>query len=347
MEKPDLSLPPKPPTPDYLTTCRKELAFASIWGKTEPAHAYLANSILNSTLVLGDEQDNIATHRRAGTWDSPRFAEVFNMSDARKRSNPGSDVTDLAESVAKGMRLDIDEQGSSGGRGRSQSFPLYSPHSFMNNSSPLPPVRTLHDHAEEGPNCDTLLPARLTPGAEYSKVTKNLSSTSHKRVVSNDSIGWMDPWDRPINPVYDPITGKLIGTDDVPRKVPYWVTDGESSEESIPKKDNDSWSFMTCSNTHSDSHSDTGTESLGAWRIPKSFGGAGERFVSHTYLNFFRFSFWITSCLYFVPISPVPKMQPNCRFRQHITSLDMYRLSSGMNIVIEIGEMNSTGMNLC
>lgn len=284
MEKPDLSLPPKPPTPEYLSARTKELTFASIWRKTAPAHAYLANSIINSTLVTGDEQENIATHRRAGTWDSPRFTEVFNMSDARKRSNPGSDVTDLAKSVAKGMRLNIDEQGSSAGRGRSQSFPLYSPHSFMNNSSPLPTVRTLHDHAEERPDCETSPPARLTPGAEYRKFKNNTTSTSHKRVISNDSIGWMDPWDRPINPVYDPATGKLIGTDDIPRKFPYWVTDGGSSEESIQKKDNDSWSFMTYSNTHSDNRSDTDSGSLDAWRIPQTFGGAGERFVYYIYL---------------------------------------------------------------
>lgn len=344
MEKPDLTLPPKPPTPDYLTACRKEITFASIWGKTAPAHTYLANSILNSTLVLGgDEQDNIANHRRAGTWDSPRFTEIFNIGDAQKRSNPGSDVADLAESVAKGMRLDIDEQGSTGGRSRSQSFPLYSPHSFMNNSSPLPPIRTLHDHSGEGPGCETSLPGRLTPGAEYCKLPKNSASTTHKRVISNDSIGWMDPWDRPINPIYDPVTGKLIGTDDIPRKFPYWVTDGKSSEEPIQKKDSDSWSFMTDSNSRSNSHSDTGTESLEAWRIPKSFGGAGERFVCHIYLNIFGSSL----CLYVLPISPVPEMQPNYRFRQLITSLDMSRLSSGTNIVVEMGELNSTGMNLC
>ena len=287
MEKPDLSLPARPPTPDYITTRTEELTFASIWGKAVPAHAYLPDSIVNSTLVSGDEQDNIATHRRAGTWDSPKFTEVFNMSDAQKLSNPGPDVNELAERVAKGMRLDIDEQGSSLGRGRSQSFPLYSPHSFMNNSSPLPSGRPLHDHAEEGPTNQTSLPGRLTPGAEYLKAIGNVNLISHKRVISEDSTGWMDPWDRPINPIYDPVTGKLIGTADIPRKVPYWVTDGESSEDSIQKKDNDSWSFMTHSNTHSGSHSDPDTESLDALGIPNSHDWAGERFVFLRYLFFF------------------------------------------------------------
>lgn len=312
MEKPDLSLPPKPPTPDYLSARTREFKFASIWGKNAPAHSYLANSIVNSTVVFGNEQDNTATHRRAGTWDSPRFTEVFSLGDSRKRSNPGSDVADLAESVAKGMRLEIDDQSSSSGRSRSQSFPLYSPHSFMNNSSPLPAVRALHGHAEEGPDFETPLPARLTPGAEYRKATNNLTSTSHKRVISNDSIGWMDPWDRPINPIYDPVTGKLIGTNDIPRKVPYWVTDGESSGESIQKKDNDSWSFMTYSNTHSGSPSDTGTESLDVWRIPKSFDGAGERFVYRIYIYIYFLS---TLCLCFAhlasariaPQLPIPR----------------------------------------
>lgn len=280
MEKPDLSLPARPPTPEYATARDNEPNFSNTMGKAALAHGYLADSTVNSTLIFGYEQDNIATHRRAGTWDSPRFTEVFNMTDALKRSIPGSDVNELAERVAKGTLLDTDEQDSSVGRGRSQSFPLYSPHSFMNNSSPMPTVHVLHDHADKGPICETSLPDRLTPGAEYRKVIGNPNSISHKRVISNESTGWMDPWDRPINPIYDPITGKLVGTDDIPRKVPYWVTDGGSSEDSILNKDNDSWSFMTYSNTHSDSHSDTDTESLDAWGIPKSFDRAGERFVT-------------------------------------------------------------------
>lgn len=301
MEKPDLSLPPRPPTPDYVTTRSTEelLTFASVWGKAAPAHAYLPDSIVNSTLVMGDEQDNIATHRRAGTWDSPKFTEIFNISDARKLPNPGSDMSELAERVAKGMRLDIDEQGSSPGRGRSQSFPLYSPHSFMNNSSPLPSGSARRDHAEEGPTCETTLPGRLTPGAEYLKAIGNVNLISHNRVISEDSTTWTDPWDRPINPIYDPITGKLIGTADIPRKVPYWVTDGESSEDSIQKKDNDSWSFMTHSNTRSGSHSDPDTESLGALGIPKSHDWAGERLVFLIYLIFLFFL--STSCLQFSP----------------------------------------------
>lgn len=285
MEKPDLSLPPRPPSPDFITTrSTKELTFASIWGKAAPAHAYLPDSIVNSNLVFGDEQDNNATHRRAGTWDSPKFTKVTNMSDARKRSNPGSDMKGLAERVAKGMRFDIDEQDSSSGRGRSQSFPLYSPHSFMNNSSPLPSSRALHDHADEGFTCETSLPGRLTPGAEYLKATGNVKLISHRRVISEDSNEWTDPWDRPINPIYDQVTGKLICAADIPRQVPYWVRDGESPEDFIQKKDNDSWSFMTYSNTHSGSRSDADTESLDPLGIPKSHDWAGERFVFFVYL---------------------------------------------------------------
>lgn len=301
MKKPDLSLPPRPPSPDFVTTrSTKELTFASIWGKAAPEHTYLPDSIVNSNLIFRDEQDNNATHRRAGTWDSPKFIEVFNMSDSWKRSNPGSDVSELAERVARGMHLDIDEQGSSSARGRSQSFPLYSPHSFMNNSSPLPSGRALHDHAEEEPTCETSLPGRLTPGAEYLNTTGNVTLISHKRVISEDSTGWTDPWDRPINPIYDPVTGKLIGAADIPRKVPYWVTDGESSEDSIQRKDNDSWSFMTHSNAHSGSHSDPDTESLDPLGIPKSHHWTGERFVVLIHLMFFSF-FRSTLCLLFSP----------------------------------------------
>lgn len=245
---------------------------------------------------------NNATHRRAGTWDSPHFTQLFNMSDIQKRSNPGSDVSKLAERVARGMYLDINEQESSSGRDRSQSFPLHSPHSFMNNSSPLPSDRALQDHAEEGSASETSLTGRLTPGAEYLKAIGNDMSISHKRVISEDSTGWTDPWDRPINPIYDQVTGKLIGAADIPRKVPYWVTDGESSENSIQKKDNDSWSFMTLSNTHSGSHPDPDTESLDPLGIPKSHHWTSERFVVPIHLIFFFcFFFWSTSCLLFSP----------------------------------------------
>lgn len=232
---------------------------------------------------------NNATHHRARTWHSPHFTEIFNMSDVQKRSNPGSDVSELAARVAKGMYLDIDEQESSSSRGRSQSFPLYSPHSFMNNSSPLPSDRALQDHAEKGPASETSLTGRLTPGAEYFKAIGNVTLISHKRGISEDSTRWTDPWDRPINPIYDQVTGKLIGAADIPRKVPYWVTDGESSDDSIQKKDNDSWSFMTLSNTHSGSHSDPDTESLDPLGIPKSHHWASERFVVLIHLIFLIF----------------------------------------------------------
>ena len=39
------------------------------------------------------------------------------------------------------------------------------------------------------------------------------------------------------------------------------------------------------------------------------------------------------------------ELQLNCRFRQLIISLVIFRLSSGMNIVIEMGKTSSTGMN--
>lgn len=223
-----------------------------------------------------------------------------------RKCSPGSNVSELAERVARRMHRHNDDQGSSAARGRSQSFPLYSPHGFMNNISPLPSVRALQDHAEEGPTCETSLPGRLTPGAEYVKAIENGTLISHKRVISEDSTGWTDPWDGPINPIYDIVTGKLIGAPDIPRKVPYLVTDSEISEDSIQKKDNDSWSFMTHSNPLPGSQSDHDTESLDPLGIPKAHHWQSERFVVppyHLMLLLFVFFFFFESplCLSFSP----------------------------------------------
>lgn len=202
-----------------------------------------------------------------------------------------ANVSDLAERVAKEMHLHNHDQASSSARGRSQSFPLYSPHSFMNNSSPLPASRALQDHAEEVATCETSLPGRLSPGAEYLKAIGNVRLISHQHVMSEDSTGWTDPWDYPISPIYDTVTGKLIGAADIPRKVPYWVTDSEIYESPIQKQDNDSWSFMTHSNTHSGNQSDVDTESLDPSGIPKAHHWQSERLVvlhkSDVILGFF------------------------------------------------------------
>lgn len=121
--------------------------------------------------------------------------------------------------------------------------------------------------------------------------------------MSEDNTSWADPWDYPINPVYDTLTGKLIGAADVPRSVPYWVTDGESHEGSIQKRDNDSCSFMTYSNSPPGSQSDLDTVSLDPLGLPKSHHWESERFVvppTHLMLFFLSF-FGILLCLLFSP----------------------------------------------
>lgn len=109
--------------------------------------------------------------------------------------------------------------------------------------------------------------------------------------MSEYSTSWADNWDGPINPVYDTVTGELIGAADVPKCVPYWVADGQISENSIQTKDNDSWSFMAYSNTHSGRQSDLDAESLDPLGLPKSHDWEIERFVvSLIHLVLFLFS---------------------------------------------------------
>lgn len=120
--------------------------------------------------------------------------------------------------------------------------------------------------------------------------------------MSEDSTSWADPWDSPINPVYDTVTGELIGAADVPRSVPYWATDGERSEDSIQTRDNDSWSFMTYSNTHSGRQSDLDAESLDPLGLPKSHHWESERFIVSTiHLMLFLFFVWSTLFTVFPP----------------------------------------------
>lgn len=120
--------------------------------------------------------------------------------------------------------------------------------------------------------------------------------------MSEDSTSWADPWDCPINPFYDTVTGELIGAADVPRSVPYWATDGESSEDSIQTRDNDYWSCMTYSNTHSGRQSDLDAESLNPLGLPKSHHWESERFVVSTiHLMLFLLLFGVLYAYCFPP----------------------------------------------
>lgn len=260
-----------------------------------------------------------------------------------------ANVSDLAERVTKEMHLHNHDQASSSARGRSHSLPLCSPHSFMNDSLPLPASRALQDHAEEVATCETSLPGRLSPGAEYIKAIGNVRLIPHQRVMSEESTGWTDPWDYPINPIYDTVTGNLIGAADIPRKVPYWLADSEISEGSIQKKDNDPWSSMAHSNTHSGNQSGVDTEALDPLGIPKAHHWQPERLVIllMLILVFFLF-FWSTLMLIVFPISPALNLLLDCRTHRLTKRVVIFRLSLGMNMMLQVGRIiGSAGRSLC
>lgn len=166
--------------------------------------------------------------------------------------------------------------------------------------------------------------------------------------MSEDNTSWADPWDYPINPVYDTVTGELIGAADVPGSVPYWVTDGEIPEDSIQKRDNDSWSFMTYSNTPSGSQSDLDTVSLDPLGLPKSHHWESERFVAPPiHLVLFLFFIGILYAYCFPSISLALNLQLYCRGIHRVTTyVVISRPSSEMKMLLQIGRIGSAGRSL-
>lgn len=248
------------------------------------------------------ESFNPFTHRRVDSWDSdPGENGLIDVTIPRKHSGLGLTAIKFAEDSAKGTMYKSKDvspgvEPSTPSFNRAHGFAVRKNH---RNSTPRTPPKTAKSstpqsgrrpyqaYVEDDYGTPTSQRDRGTNKGSLARSIQKGNESSHSRIKSEDIIhDDMDPWDIPINPVYDWGSGKLISTNDHPDGSinPGYYADvmgikpvigTPEAKNSNKQKAYNAWAPVTDSKSRWGSEEED--ESVDAWGVSKSYDWTAAR----------------------------------------------------------------------
>lgn len=265
----------------YKVLVRNSPAGTSINGHSSSTYVPSDSQEKPSGADMLDDPFRTVTRRSADSWRSDGGVEgaidSTNDGNHAQYGNPngnGSAATEPAENKGKGKGKSIEIEHGAPSTPKQDRSHAFTKRVVSSGSALHTPPKSTKDRRPYQPYVEE----SFTPSSGRAQVdSKSFPASVKKDERHSEPISRftdrnflaMDPWDRPVNPVWDWGTGKLLSADGLPTVDAHnAVFPGWTGPEGNTKYD--SWAPITKSKSGWGPEEDA--ESLDAWGLPKSYG---------------------------------------------------------------------------